>query len=167
MRLISFRSTVMFKRGIALSAAMLAAVVLAPALSGAAERPSVLGNIVSLALLGLFSIYVLAKTHLPLLADEVADGGDHLRVQRGRTVMAVPLADIGAVTVASGAGLHRIVLDLAAPTPLGQRIEFLPQASLWSNHGAIVRAAASLAQRAEQARGARGSHPATGRAPRG
>ncbi len=167
MRVISFRSTALFKRGAAFSVAALAAVVMAPSLAGDPGRQNMVANLASLAMLGVFCIYVLAKTHVHLLADEVTDAGDHLRVQRGRTVMAVPLADIGAVTVASGAGMHRIVLHLVAPSPLGPRIEFLPQAGLWSNPPAIERAAAALAQRSLQARGARGSHRASGRAPPG
>ncbi len=155
MRIISFRSTALFKRGVAFSAVALAAVVVSPALFRAAGRPNLLANMASLAMLGVFWIYVLVKTHVHLLADEVTDAGDHVRVQRGRTIFIAPLADIRAVTVTTGAGLHRMTLHLAAPSPIGTSIDFLPQASLWSNLPAIERAAAMLAQRADQARGAR------------
>jgi hypothetical protein len=40
------------------------------------------------------------------------------------------------------------------PTKLGDRIDFLPQASLWGNLAAIQQVAARLTARAQQARGA-------------
>lgn len=168
MRVISFKSTALFKRGVAFSAVALAAVVVTPALVRAGGRPNLVANLASLAMLGAFWIYVLAKTHLHLLADEVTDAGDHIRVHRGRTIFVIALADIRAVTVTTGAGLHRMTLHLAAPSPLGTSIDFLPQASLWSNLPAIERVAALLAQRADQARSARGGrHSAPTRAPGG
>jgi hypothetical protein len=47
-------------------------------------------------------------------------------------------------------GVHRIVVRLHEATPLGRRVEFLPQASLWSNLPAVQRIASSLANRASQ-----------------
>jgi hypothetical protein len=50
----------------------------------------------------------------------------------------------------SFSGIHRVVIRLHEATVLGKRIEFLPQASCWSNLAAVQRIAASLANRASQ-----------------
>ena len=48
-------------------------------------------------------------------------------------------------------------MHLREPTKLGGRIEFLPQASLWSNVSAVKRLASGLTDRANQAKSARQS----------
>jgi hypothetical protein len=49
--------------------------------------------------------------------------------------------------------MHRITLRLRESTKFGRQIEFLPQASLWSNPSGVQRVAMSLAERAHQAAG--------------
>jgi hypothetical protein len=145
---ISFRNTVLFKRGIWLSAAALGVFVFAPAaLNGNLWRnplPSAIaGGILCAALL-----YFFWKTQIHSLADEVLDCGDSLKVRRGRTEDAIPLSGISAVEVSSSGGFHRITVRLRERSKLGGRIEFLPQASLWSNLPAIRALAEGIAQRA-------------------
>lgn len=81
------------------------------------------------------------------LADEVLDCGDHLKVRRGRLEETIPLSQVCAAEVSSSCGFHRITILLTA-SRFGRRIEFLPQASLWSNIGAIKQVALDLTQRA-------------------
>jgi hypothetical protein len=145
---ISFRNTALFKRGIWLSAAALGVFVFAPAaLNGKLWRnplPSAIaGGILCAALL-----YFFRKTQIHGLADEVLDCGDSLKVRRGRTEDAIPLSGISAVEVSSSGGFHRITVRLRERSKLGGRIEFLPQASLWSNLPAIRALAEGIAQRA-------------------
>jgi hypothetical protein len=56
--------------------------------------------------------------------------------------------------VSTSSGIHRITVRLRAPTKLGSTIEFLPQASLWSNLPGVQRVAAGLTERGNQAKGA-------------
>jgi len=147
---ISFKNTALFKRGIWLSAAALAAFVVAPAaLNGSLWRnplPSAIaGGILCAAL-----AYFFWKTQIHSLADEVLDYGDSLKVQRGRTEDAIPLSNVSSVDVSSSGGFHRITVRLRERSKLGNRIEFLPQASLWSNLPAIRAVAQGLAERARR-----------------
>ncbi len=155
MQVISFRHTILFKRGIWLSAAALIAFVMAPAaLSGSLWR-NPLPNWGAVCILGGFLAYFLRKTPIHRLADEVVDCEDHLKVRRGRTEVMIPLSEVSVVNVSSSSGLHRIAVRLYEPSKLGAQIEFLPQASLWSNRPGIERVAAGLADRANQARSGR------------
>jgi hypothetical protein len=145
---ISFKNTALFKRGIWLSAAALVVFVVAPAaLNGSLWRnplPSAIAGGILLAAL----VYFFWKTQIHSLADEVLDCGDSLKVRRGRTEEAIPLSKISAVDVSSSGGFHRITVRLRERSKLGNRIEFLPQASLWSNLPAISTVARGLAERA-------------------
>jgi hypothetical protein len=85
----------------------------------------------------------------------VVDCEDHLKVRRGKTEEIIPFTNVSEVKVASSSGLHRITVRLNQPTKLGGQIEFLPQASLWSNLSGVKRVAASLTDRANQTRGGR------------
>ena len=155
MPVISFRNTRLFKRGVFLSAAALIAFVVAPgALNGNLWQNPIPNWGAACILIG-FLGYFLRKTPIHRLADEVADCDDHLNVRRGSTEEMIPLANISVAEVASSGGLHRITLRLSRPTKFGGQIEFLPQASLWSNLSAIKRVAADLTDRANQARGGR------------
>jgi len=149
-RTISFKNTALFKRGIWLSAAALVVFVTAPAaLNGSLFRnplPSaIVGGILCAAL-----VYFFWTTQIHRLADEVLDCQDCLKVRRGRIEDTIPLARIAAVDVSSSGGFHRITVRLRERSKLGARIEFLPQASLWSNLPAIRSVAAGLAERARR-----------------
>src|SRR5271165_3170266 len=152
MRVISFKNTALFKRGIWLSAAAVIACVAAPLLLDEGLRANPLPNLVGLGALGIFFGYLLWKTQIHRLADEVIDGEDHLRVRRGRTEQIISLPNISTVEVSTSSGIHRITVRLRAPAKLGATIEFLPQASLWSNLSAVQRVASGLAERAKLSR---------------
>jgi hypothetical protein len=153
MQVISFRNSGLFKRGIWLSAAALIAFALIPsALDGSLlQRP--VPSLFAAAILGACFGYFLWKTQFHRLADEVVDCQDHLEVQRGGMREIILFSNIAGAEVASGAGLHRISVRLRESGKLGGRFEFLPQASLWSNPGRVMRLAADLTNRAEQSNG--------------
>jgi len=96
-------------------------------------------------------VYFLRNTHIHLLADEVMDCDDHLKVRRGRTEEIIRFSNIATADVSTSSGIHRITVRLRQPAKLGGQIEFLPQASLWSNLSGVKRVAAGLAERANQA----------------
>jgi hypothetical protein len=151
MQIISFRNAALFKRGILLSAVSVLACVAAPsAVDGSLFREPI-PSVGALCMLSAFFVYLLLKTQVHRLADEVIDCGDYLEVRRGNIREHVVLANIAAVNV-SGSGLHRITLRLVKPIKLGAQIDFLPQAGLWSNPQAIHRLALHLNDRAAQAR---------------
>jgi hypothetical protein len=153
MQVISFKNTALFKRGIWLSAAALIVFVVAPAVldGGLVQDPA--PHLFAVCLLCVFFVSFLHKTQVHRLADEVMDCEDHLKVRRGPTEATVALAAVSAAEVSSSSGIHRITLRLGDATALGNHIEFLPQASLWSNLPAVQRLASSLTERARQARG--------------
>jgi len=155
MRVISFRNTVLFKRGIWLTAAALIAFAVTPsALDGSLwQNPA--SSLVAVGILGAFFGYFLRKTHIHRLADEVMDCDDHLKVRRGRTEEIIRFSNITTADVTTSGGIHRITVRLRQPTGLGAQIEFLPQASLWSNLSGVKRVAAGLTDRATQARDGR------------
>jgi len=91
------------------------------------------------------------NTQVHRLADEVLDCGDHLKVRRGRIEETISLSQVSAVEVSSSSGFHRITLRLKERSKhFGDRIEFLPQASLWSNLGALKALAQDLSERAHR-----------------
>jgi hypothetical protein len=152
MRAISFKSTALFKRGVWLSALALLAFVAAPsALDGDLWR-NPLPSTIAMGLLAAALVYFFWKTQLHRLADEVLDCQDSLKVRRGRRTETIPLSNVAGVEVVSGGGLHRITLRLRERSPMGRQIDFLPQASLWSNLPAIKRLALDLTERANDAR---------------
>jgi hypothetical protein len=158
MQVISFKSTALLKRGIWLSAAALLVFVAGPAaIDGRLWQnpgPTLIAIAALCALLAMF----FWRTQIHRLADEVLDCQDHLKVRRGRAEGAIAFADVTSAEVSSEGGLRRIRLKLRAHLPWGGKMEFLPQASLWSNPAAIERVAAALAERADQARRA-SAHP--------
>jgi hypothetical protein len=147
-RAISFKNTALFKRGIWLSAGALVLFVAAPSLLDGSLRRNPLPSAIAIAILSAALIYFFWKTQMHRLADEVLDCGDHLKVRRGRIEETIPLSQVSAAEVSSTGGFHRITLRLRTPAQLGNRIEFLPQASLWSNVGAIKQVAQDLTRRA-------------------
>ncbi len=153
MRVISFKNTALFKRGIWLSAAALIVFVVAPSVldGGLVRDPT--PHLFAVCLLCAFFVYFLRKTQVHRLADEVMDCEDHLKIRRGPTEETIALATLSAAEVFTSSGIHRITLRLGESTALGNPIEFLPQASLWSNLPAVQRLASSLTERAKQAQG--------------
>ncbi len=157
MQVISFKNTVLFKRGVWLSAGALMAFVVTPSVVDGSLRQDPTSTLFGVGILGAFFVYFLWRTQIHRVVDAVLDCDDHLKVRRGRTEVAVPFGNIDTVEASTGSGIQRITVRLREPTKLGGRIEFLPQASLWSNVSAVKRLASSLADRANQAKGARQS----------
>src|SRR3974390_734143 len=112
MQVISFKNTVLFKRGVWLSAAALMAFVAGPAaLSGEFARKP-LPSSIAISILGAALAYFFWKTQVHRLVDEVLDCRNHLQVSRGRVVEVIPMADISKAEVISRGGFHRITLRL-------------------------------------------------------
>jgi membrane protein YdbS with pleckstrin-like domain len=149
---LSFKSTALFKGGVWLSAAALLAFVIGPAALSGELRSNPLPSAIAVSLVLAAIIYFFWSTQVYRLADEVLDCQDSLRVRSGRVEETIPLSDVSAVDVTSRGGFHRITIRLRRRTKLGRRIEFLPQASLWSNLVAIKALALDLTERAQQAR---------------
>jgi hypothetical protein len=148
MQVLSFKNTALFKRGIWLSGAALLAFVAAPAAwSGSLRQDPGPTLAVAAALCACFA-YFLRKTQIHRLADEVLDCIDHLKIRRGRSEEIVYFSNIAAALACTGGGIQRITIHLREPTARGGRIEFLPQASLWSNPAGVKRVAANLTERA-------------------
>jgi hypothetical protein len=153
MQVISFKNTALFKRGIWLSAAALIACVTAPFMLDGSLWRNPLPNMFGVGALCLFLGYFLWKAQIHRLADEVIDCDDSLKVRRGELEAIIPFSSIATADVSTSSGIHRITVRLRDPTKLGNRIEFLPQASLWSNLAGVQRVAADLAERGNQAKG--------------
>jgi len=148
MQAISFKNTRLFKRGIWLSAAALIAFVAAPsAVSGELLRNPV-PSAIAIGLLCAALVYFFWRTQMHRLADEVLDCQDSLKVRRGRLEETIPLSNVSGAEVLSGGGFHRITVRLHKRSKLGRQIDFLPQASLWSNLSAIKGVALNLTERA-------------------
>jgi hypothetical protein len=148
MQAISFKNTRLFKRGIWLSAAALIAFVAAPsAVDGELWRNPV-PSAIAIGLLCAALAYFFWRTQMHRLADEVLDCQDSLKVRRGRLAETIPLSNVSGAEVSSGGGFHRITVRLHKRSKLGGQIDFLPQASLWSNLSAIKGVALNLTERA-------------------
>jgi hypothetical protein len=150
MQVLSFKNTVLLKRGLWLSMATLLVFAASPfVLDGRLWRQPG-ASLIGVDLLVVLFGFLLWRTRFHLLADEVVDAEVHLIVRRGKNMLPVLFSNIASAEVATFSGVHRIVVRLRETTPLGKRIEFLPQASLWSNLIAVQRIATSLATRASQ-----------------
>jgi hypothetical protein len=151
LRAISFKNTALFKRGIWLSAFALILFVAAPsALNGNWWRDP-LPSAIAIGILCAALIYFFWNTQMHRLADEVLDCGDSLKVRRGRIEETIPLPRVSAVEISSSGGFNRITLRLKERSRhFSDRIEFLPQASLWSNLAALKALAQDLSARARQ-----------------
>lgn len=160
MQVISFKNTVLFKRGVWLSAGALVAFVVAPSVVDGSLRQDPTSTLFGVGILGAFFVYFLWRTQIHRVADAVLDCDDHLKVRRGRTEEVIPFSNIDTADVSTGSGILRITVRLREPTKLGGKIEFLPQASLWSNVSGVKRLASSLTDRANQAERARQSNTA-------
>ncbi len=153
MHVISFKNTLLFKRGIWLSAAALIAFVLTPSMLNGNFRQNLASILFAVGILSVCFVYFLWRTQIHRLADEVRDHEDRLCVRRGRTEEIIYLSNIAGADVSTSSGIHRITVRLREATKLGGKIEFLPQASLWSNVSAVRRLASSLTDRASLAKG--------------
>jgi hypothetical protein len=150
MQVLSFKNTALFKRGLWLSMATLVVFAVSPfVLDGRLWRQPG-SSLIGVDLLVVLFGFLLWRTRFHLLADEVIDADVHVVVRRGKKMLPVLFSNIASAEVMSFSGVHRIVIRLHEATQLGKRIEFLPQASLWSNLPAVQRIAASLANRASQ-----------------
>jgi hypothetical protein len=154
-QVISFKNTVLLKRGVWLTAAALIAFAVTPSLLDGSLQQNPASSLFAAGILCAFFVYFLRKTQIHRLADEVMDCDDHLKVRRGRTEETIQFSNIATAEVSTSSGIHRITVRLRQPTKLGAQIEFLPQASLWSNLPGVKRVATSLTDRANQAKGGR------------
>lgn len=151
MRAISFKNTALFKRGIWLSAIALILFVAAPSVLNGNLWRNPLPSAIAIGILCAALIYFFWNTQMHRLADEVLDCGDRLKVRRGRIEETIPLSQISAAEVTSRGGFHRISLRLKERSKLfGNRIEFLPQASLWANLAALKGLVQDLSERAHR-----------------
>ncbi len=148
MQVLSFKNTALFKRGIWVTGAALLAFVAAPAAGNGSLRQDPVPVLFVLAALCVCFAYFLRKTQIHRLVDEVLDCVDHLKIRRGRSEEIIYFSNIADARACTGSGIHRITIHLRQPTSHGGKIEFLPQASLWSNPAGVRRVAANLTDRA-------------------
>jgi hypothetical protein len=153
MRVISFKDTVLYKRGFWLSAVALVAAVAAPSVvdNSIFNQPFV--HVIPLCILIGFWIYFLQIGRFFTIADEVVDCGDYLTVRRARSELNIPFSSISAADVSTTYRMHRITLHLREQTKYGRKVDFWPQAGHWGNPSAIQRIANDLADRARRAAG--------------
>ena len=149
MRAISFKNTALFKKGIWLSAVALILFVASPAALDGSLWRNPLPSAIAIGILCTALSFFFRGTQIHRLADEVLDCGAHLKVRRGRVEEMIPLSWVAAVDVSSSGGFHRLTVLLIKASRFGRRIEFLPQASLWSNLEAIKQVAQDLMRRAK------------------
>lgn len=151
LRAISFKSTALFKRGIWLTAIALILFVGAPSVLNGELWRNPLPSAIAIGILCAALIFFFRNTQIHRLADEVLDCGDRLTVRRGRIEETIPLSHVSAAEISSSGGFHRITLRLKQRSKaFGDRIEFLPQASLWSNLAALKSLAQDLSERAHR-----------------
>lgn len=151
MQVISFKDTILYKRGIWLSATALVAAVAAPTVIDGTIFNQPIVHIAPLSILIGFWVYFLQKARFFSIVDEVVDCGDHLKVRRARTEVVIPFSTIVSAEVTTDFRMHRITIHLRERTKIGSRIDFWPQASLWSNIFGVQQLASSLAERAKVA----------------
>ena len=153
MQVISFKDTVLYKRGFWLSAAALVAAVAAPSVVDKSIFDQPVVHVIPIFILVGFGVYFLQKGRFFSIADEVIDCGDHLKVRRARAEIEIPFSSISAAEVSTVYRMHRITVHLREETKIGKRVDFWPQASLWGNLFAVRQVAIGLADRAKPAIG--------------
>jgi MFS-type transporter involved in bile tolerance (Atg22 family) len=153
MQVISFKDTVLYKRGFWLSAVAMVAAVAAPSVVDKSIFNQPVVHIIPICILIVFGVYFLRSGRFFSVADEVIDCGDYLQVRRARTEVKVPFSSISAAEVSTTYRMHRITIHLREQTKLGARVDFWPQASLWGNLFAVQQVAIDLADRARRAVG--------------
>jgi hypothetical protein len=153
MQVISFKDTVLYKRGFWLSAAALVAAVAAPSVVDKSIFSQPVVHVIPICILIGFWIYFLQNGRFFSIVDEVVDCGDYLKARRAHTEVKIPFSSISAAEVSTAYRMHRITLHLREQTKLGTRIDFWPQASHWGNLSAVQQVANDLADRAHRAVG--------------
>jgi hypothetical protein len=153
MQVISFKDTILYKRGVWLSAAALVAAVASPWVVDGSFFNQPVVHLLPLGILTGFWLYFLQKARFLSIADEVADCQDHLLVRRGRTEEMIPFSAISSVDVKTDYRMHRISIELREQRKIGNRLEFWPQANLWGNLFAVRQVALELSDRARKAAG--------------
>jgi hypothetical protein len=150
---ISSGSTFLFKRILPAFWFLFLAVFLGSSLSIGWNRvnPMLIGGPLLMAAI----LFVVAKRFLWNLADEVQDGGDHLRIRRGSVEERIALADILNVSVTVQQHPQRIALRLVRPGRLGDEITFLPATRFRWNPFARNEVAEDLIVRVDRARAER------------
>jgi hypothetical protein len=128
MQIISFKDTVLYKRGFWLGAAALVAAVSAPSVIDKSIFTQPVIYITPIFILIGFWVYFMQRGRLFSMADEVVDGGDQLEIRRGRTEVIAPFFSIASVEVNSQYRIHRVTIYLREETKLGKRIDFWPLA---------------------------------------
>jgi hypothetical protein len=151
MPVISFKDTILYKRGFLLSAVALVVAVAAPSVVDGSILSQPVVHITPLCVLIGFCVFFLQKGRFFSVADEVVDCGDHLKVRRAGTAVDILFSTIASAEVRTDYRVHRIILRLRERTKIGNRIEFWPLASLWGNLFAVQKVASDLADRAKQA----------------
>jgi hypothetical protein len=158
MQVISFKHTILFKRGMWLSAAALVASVTIPWILDGSFRQEPVIHVIPVCIVGGFWVYFLWRMQIHRIADEVTDCEDYLKVRKGETEEVIPFSNIAMAVVSTSGGIHRITVRLHEPTRLSTRIVFLPQASLWSNLPGVMGVAAGLTDRANKGKDGRVVH---------
>jgi hypothetical protein len=153
MQVISFKDTVLYKRGCWLSAVALVAAVAAPSVVDRSIFDQPFVHAIPICVLIGFLIYLLQSGRFFSIADEVIDCGDYLKVRRARTEINILFSSISAAEVATTYRMHRITISLREQTKLGTRVDFWPPASHWGNLFAVQQVANDLADRARRAVG--------------
>jgi len=150
---ISSGSTFLFKRILPAFWFLFLAFFLASSLWGGWNRinPIMVGGPLLMAAI----LFLVAKQFLWILADEVQDGGDHLRIRRGGVEERIALSDILNVSVTVQQHPQRISLRLARPGRLGDEIAFLPATRFRWNPFARNEIAEDLLVRVDRARAER------------
>jgi hypothetical protein len=152
MQVISFKNSRLFKRGLWLSAAALIAFVVFPAALDGSLAANPIPHVFAVGVLIVCWAIFFWRTQVHRVAEEVVDCGDHLKVRRGRLEEDIAFSKISTAAVSTQVGIPRITIHLRELFRFGRTIEFLPQASLWSNPAGVQRVADGLAERASQAR---------------
>ena len=153
MKRISSGSTFLFKRVLPAFWFLFLAFFLASSLWGGRDRlnPILIGGPL---LMGAI-LFVVMRYFLWILADEVQDGGDHLRIRRGSVEERIALTDILNVSVTVQQHPQRIALRLARSGRLGDEIVFLPATRFRWNPFARNEVAEDLIVRVDRARAER------------
>jgi hypothetical protein len=151
MQVISFKDTVLYKRGFWLSAVALVAAVAAPSIVDKSmfDEPAV--HAIPICILSGFWLYFLQNGRFFSIADEVVDCGNYLKVRRSRTEVKIPFYSISAAEVSTAYRMHRITVHLRERTKLGTRVDFWPRASQWGNLSAVQEVAMDLSERSRRA----------------
>jgi hypothetical protein len=152
MKVISFKYTILYKRGFWLSAVALVAAVAAPSIVDGSLLAQPVVHIVPICILIGFWVYFLQKGRFFSIADEVVDCGDSLKIRRRRTEIVIPFTAISYAEIKTDYRTHRIVIHLRERSRMGSRIDFWPQASLWGNLFAVQQVALNLTNRASHAK---------------